>query len=95
LLCSIDDDTFLETTNVGFSFSLAYVDEENGYEEEKDERELEVDEYGEGIIEAAKVGGGRSSNYTVDDRMSCFARLGLKLAWIQRLARIKLKIHIG
>jgi hypothetical protein len=34
----------------------SYVDEENGYEEEE-EGEVELDEDGEDIVEAAKVGG--------------------------------------
>jgi hypothetical protein len=45
----------------------SFVDEENGYEEEEEEGEVEVDEDGEGIFEAAKVGGRRSFNYTVDE----------------------------
>ena len=48
--------------NVGSSFSQAYVDEENGYEEDEKE-ELEVDKQGEGIV-APK---GRSANFTVEE----------------------------
>jgi hypothetical protein len=56
-LCSIDDDTFLETTNVGSSFSLAYVDEENGYEEEKEEGELKWTNMERALLKRPKLEG--------------------------------------
>ena len=63
LQCSVDDDTFLETMNVGSSFA------EQHYQQEEEEHQVhqqafQVDEHGEGLIDALK---GRSANYTVDE----------------------------
>ena len=68
LQCSVDNDTFLETMNVGSSFV------EHHYQQEEEEQQVhqqayQVDEHGEGLIEPLK---GRAGNYTVDeDRLLC------------------------
>jgi hypothetical protein len=54
----------MDAMNVGSSFSHTCVDQENGEEEE-----FELDEDGEGLIEAP---GGRTTNYTIaEDRLLC------------------------
>jgi hypothetical protein len=63
--CSVDDDSFFETMEVGGS-SFAH---ENYVHEEVEEEYVEVDEEGEGMVEAPT---GRKANYTVyEDVLLC------------------------
>ena len=61
---SFNDETFLETMNVGLSFAEPYYEQVEEEEHQVEEQEYHVDEHGEGVIEAPK---GRSGNYTVDE----------------------------
>ena len=67
LQCSVDNETFLDTINVGSSFVDHHYQQEE--EEQVHQQAYQMDEHGEGLIEAPK---GRAGNYTVDeDRLLC------------------------
>jgi hypothetical protein len=62
---SVDDDSFLETMEVGgSSFAPMENENENYVHEEVEEEYVEVDEEGEGMMEAPT---GRKANYTIDE----------------------------
>jgi hypothetical protein len=65
LQCNVDHATFMDTMNVGSSFSHAHVNQEIAEEEE-----FNVDDEGEGLIGERQ--GGRSTNYTMaEDKLLC------------------------
>jgi hypothetical protein len=65
LQCSANAATFMDTMNVGSSFSRTHVNQENAKG-----GEFDVDEKVEGLIGARQ--GGRTTNYTIaEDKLVC------------------------